>query len=137
MRQAVPRSVVVIVVLHLLAAVVFGGLAHLDSTNQFPDMVVNDDANFAVGLYANRNLGIGAALAAALVLLSRMALLGLMAARFFTDIADLIAATTRIESAGALVGQLVFFGLLFWSEIYVLRTLFRLESEQHNHEVAQ
>ncbi len=126
-RQSIPRSVAVLVVLHALAALVFGSLAHLDASNQFPDLVVNDDSRFAVGLYANRNIGVGLALLVALVLGSRWGLGGLIGARLLTDAADLVMAITTVDGAGALVGQLVFFGLLFASELYVLRTLFRLE----------
>ncbi len=130
MRQHLPRAVVVLAVLHLLAAVAFGLLAHIDPLNQFPDLVLNDDAHFAAGLYANRNIGIGLALAAALVVGSRMMLIGLFIARFATDVADLIMAFTQDLDAGDVVGQLVFFGVLFASELYVITTLFRLENAE-------
>lgn len=126
-RQSIPRAVAVIVVLHLLAALVFGLLAHLDSSNQFPDLVANDDGTFAVGLYANRNIGIGVALLLALIAGSRQAIIGLFVARLVTDVADLIMAFTQLDGAGAAVGQIIFFGLLLASELFVLRSLLRLE----------
>ncbi|MEM9562839.1 MAG: hypothetical protein AAGA93_09495 [Actinomycetota bacterium] len=128
----IPRSVAVLAVLHAAAALLFGTLAHLDSSNQFPDLVVNDDSLFAVGLYANRNIGVGLALLAMLFLASRWGLMALFGARFLTDAADLVMAFTNTDGAGALIGQLVFFGLLFASELYVLRTLFRLEQRDAN-----
>lgn len=127
MFQSVPRSVTVIAALHLLAALVFGVLAHIDSTNQFPDLVTNDDGRFAVGLYANRNIGIAAALLIALLVRSRMAIAGLMLARFGTDVADFVTALTQGSSGGEVAGQLVFFTLLFASELFVIRALLRLE----------
>ncbi|MEM7274301.1 MAG: hypothetical protein AAF547_14555 [Actinomycetota bacterium] len=133
MRQSIPRSVAVLAVLHALAALVFGALAHIEPTNQFPELVTNDDGLFAVSLYANRNIGVGLSLLVALAIGSRWALMGLFAARFVTDAADLITAFTQVDGAGAVVGQLVFFGLLFASELYVLRTLFRLETNNVNH----
>ncbi len=123
MGKHLPRPVIVIVALHLVAAIGFGAMAHLDPSNQFPDLVQNDDGRFAVGLYANRNIGIGVALLVSLVLRSPLAIAGLVLARLATDIADLVTALTRTSEAGALAGQAVFFGLLFASEIYVLRTL--------------
>lgn len=129
MGQSIPRSVAVITALHLVAALLFGALAHIDPSNQFPELVQNDDGLFAVGLYANRNIGIALALGAALALRSRWALMGLMAARFVTDVGDLLTALTTDLTGGELVGQFVFFGLLFASELWVLRTLFRLEQD--------
>ncbi|MEM9655031.1 MAG: hypothetical protein AAGA65_23265 [Actinomycetota bacterium] len=134
-NQNLPRSVIVIAGLHLLAALLFGALAHIDSSNQFPDLVVNDDSNFAVGLYANRNIGVGLGLLVALLLQSRMAVFGLMGARFITDVADLVMAFTQVESAGEVVGQLIFFGVLLLSELYVLRTLFRREAGHNTQEI--
>lgn len=127
MFQPIPRSVSVIAALHLIAALAFGVLAHIDSSNQFPDLVTNDDGTFAVALYANRNIGIGVALLVALLVRSRMALAGLVAARFVTDVADFVTGLTREATAGEFVGQLVFFGLLFATEAYVIRTVLRLE----------
>ena len=127
MFQSVPRSVTVIAVLHLVAALAFGVLAHVDPTNQFPDLVTNDDGHFAVGLYANRNIGIAIALLASLLVRSRLAIAGLMLARFATDVADFVMALTQELTGGEIVGQLVFFGLLFASELYVIRTVLRLE----------
>ncbi len=125
MGQHLPRPVIVIVALHLAAAIGFGVMAHLDPSNQFPDLVQNDDGLFAVSLYANRNIGIGVALLVSLLLRSRLAIAGLVLARFVTDLADLVTAVTQGGGAGALAGQAVFFGLLFASEIYVLRTIAR------------
>ncbi|MEM9135214.1 MAG: hypothetical protein AAF962_25465 [Actinomycetota bacterium] len=130
MQQFLPRAVVVLGVLHALAAIVFGSLAHIDSTNQFPDLVTNDDGLFAVGLYANRNLGVGLALLAALAVRSRLAVVGLFLARFITDLADFVVALADLDGAGALVRQLIFSGLLFASEIYMIRALLRLERSE-------
>ncbi len=129
MTQTIPRSVVVVGVLHAFAALLFGALAHIDPSNQFPELVTNDDGLFAVGLYANRNIGVGLAIVAAITIGSRWALMGLFAARAITDAADLVMALTTVDSGGAVLGQLTFFGLLFVSEFFVLRTLFRLEQE--------
>lgn len=125
MGQHLPRPVIVIVALHLAAAIAFGAMAHLDPSNQFPELVQNDDGLFAVGLYANRNIGVGVALLVGLLLRSPLAIGGVMLARFVTDLADLVTAVTQGGDAGALAGQAVFFGVLFASEIYVLRAIFR------------
>lgn len=127
--QSIPRWVIIIAILHLLAALIFGVLAHVDSSNQFPDLVLNDDANFAVGLYANRNIGVAVALAAALALRSRLMLAGLFLARLVTDAGDFVMALTQNPESNALVGQLIFFGLLFASEVAVIRALVNLENE--------
>lgn len=130
MFQFVPRSVTVIVALHLVAALAFGVLAHVDPTNQFPDLVTNDDGHFAAGLYANRNIGIAGALLVSLLVRSRLAIAGLMVARFATDVADFVTALTQELTGGGFVGQLVFFGLLFASELFVIRSVLRLERGQ-------
>ncbi len=122
-RHSLGRAVTVIVGLHALAAIAFGSLAHLDSTIQFPDLVSNDDGDFAVGPYGNRNIGVGLALAASLLARHRMMLMGLMSARFITDVGDFVTALTGGLTAGELVGQLVFFGVLFASELWVLHRL--------------
>lgn len=127
MRQHIPRAVIVITVLHAVAALAFGVLAHVDSSNQFPDLVVNDNADFAVGLYANRNIGVGVMLVTALVLGIRWGLVALFGARFVTDVGDFVMGLTQADGGGAVAGQLVFFALLFASEIYVIRRLILLE----------
>lgn len=135
MNQPLNRSVVIIVALHALAAVVFGSMVYLNPGNQFPDLVsngdlVNDDAQFATGLYANRNIGVGLALVGGLLLRSRLVLLGLMAARFITDVGDLIMSLTTqdLGGGGGVVGQLVFFAILFASELWVIRALWAAET---------
>ncbi len=122
-----PRSVVVVVTLHLLAALAFGALAHIDSTNQFPTLVLNDDGRFAVGLYANRNIGVGLGLLAGLVLRSPLMLLASMLTRLFTDVGDFIMALTVELSVESLAPQIIFFSLLFASEIFVIRRLIAIE----------
>lgn len=135
MFRALPRSVIAIAGFHLVAALVFGVTAHVDASFQFPELVSNDDADFAVSLYANRNIGIGLALVAALGLRSPLAIAGLMVARFVTDLADLVVAFTGGPETGQVVGSIVFFSLLLGSEAYVIRTV--LLSERSSGEVSQ
>lgn len=127
MGQPLPRTVAVVATLHGLAALVFGVTALVDHSNQFPGLVANDDGLFAVALYATRNLGVGTALLAAVALGSRWGVIGLMTARLVTDVGDLLVGMARVDGVGPLVGQAVFFGLLFASELFVLGTLWRLE----------
>ncbi|MEM7341291.1 MAG: hypothetical protein AAF467_21730 [Actinomycetota bacterium] len=135
MNQPLSRSVVIIVALHALAAVAFGSMVYLAPGNQFPDLVsggelISDDAQFATGLYANRNIGVGLALVIGLVLRSRLVLLGLMAARFITDVGDLVMSLTTqdLGGGGGVVGQVVFFAILFASELWVIRRLWTAET---------
>lgn len=121
MNQRLPIPVTVIVVLHLVAALLFGILALADPSLQFPDLVLNDDGEFVSSLYANRNIGMAVALLVALLLRSPFALAGLLLARFVTDLADLVVALA--SGSGGVVPTLVFFLVLLGSEAYALSSL--------------
>jgi len=129
MRQSIPRWIIGYAILQLALAVLFGAMAYINPTNQFPDLAGNDAA-FAVGLYANRNLGISVALIAALLLRNHNMLITIFIARFATDLFDFLLAVfgTGVDGVGALVGQLVFFALILWiPEIWAIRTLWSKE----------
>ena len=126
MESKIPRWVIGYAVLQLILALLFGSLAYLNRGFQFPELVGNLDALFPIGLFANRNLGVSAALVLALVLRNRPMLLTIFVIRFATDVFDFLLSLfgTGIDGAGALIGTLVFFGLILWiPEILAIRIL--------------
>lgn len=123
-------AVTVIVVLHMLAALAFGLMALVAPENQFPELVRNADGEFAVALYANRNVGVGVALAVALGLRQAWMLTALFVVRLVTDLGDFVEALVAGGGAGAAAGSSIFFALLFASELFVIRRLVLGEIEQ-------
>lgn len=125
-KREIPRWIIGYAILQLLLALLFGALAYLNRGFQFPELVGNEGALFAIGLFANRNLGIAAALIGALLLRNRLMLFAIFIARFATDFFDFLLSAfgTGIDGAGALLGSLVFFGLVLWlPELLAIRTL--------------
>ncbi len=114
-------------IFQLLLAVGFGIMAYVNRGFQFPELVGNIDANFPIGLFANRNLGVAVALIAALVLRNRLMLLTIFVVRLATDTFDfLMALSNGVEGIGQVVIMLVFFGLILWiPEILAIHSLWR------------
>ena len=114
MNQQIPRWIIGYATLQLILALLFGIMAYLNRSFQFPELVGNEAASFAIALFANRNLGVSVALIAALALRSRLMLLTIFIIRFATDVFDFLFSILGqgVEDVGALVGTLVFFGLI-------------------------
>lgn len=129
-RIKIPRWVIGYAILQLTLAVLFATMAYVNRSFQFPDLVGNQDALFAIGLFANRNFGVAIALVIALFLRDRNMLLAIFLVRFATDVFDFLLAVLGlgVDSAGALVGQLIFFALILWiPEILAIRALWKKE----------
>ncbi|MEM7110930.1 MAG: hypothetical protein AAF614_00755 [Chloroflexota bacterium] len=133
-EQKIPRWIIGYAILQLALALLFGVLAYLNRGFQFPELVGNVDATFAIGLFANRNLGVAITFIVALILyfsqgatqLARPMLLTLFLVRFATDLFDFLLAIlgVGVEGVGPLIGQLVFFALILWiPELLAIRTL--------------
>ncbi|MEM7336403.1 MAG: hypothetical protein AAF490_30265 [Chloroflexota bacterium] len=103
-KHKISRWIIGYAILQLILAVLFGARAYLNRSFQFPKLVGNEDALFAIGLFANRNLGVSVALIAGLVLRSRPMVMIIFIARFATDAFDFLLAIfgTGVEGAGAL-----------------------------------
>ena len=129
MRHAIPKWVIGYAILQFALALLFGIMAYINPANQFPDIGGNDAA-FAIGLYANRNLGVSVALIVALLLRNRNMLIAIFIARFATDLFDFLLAVfgTGVDDGGALIGQLIFFAIVLWiPEVLAVRTLWNQE----------
>ena len=129
-RIKIPRWIIGYAILQLTLAVLFATMAYVNRGFQFPELVGNQDAFFAIGLFANRNFGVAIALIVALFLRDRNMLLAIFLVRFATDVFDFLLAVLGlgVDSAGALVSQLIFFALILWiPEILAIRALWSKE----------
>ncbi|MBV7332153.1 hypothetical protein KFU94_28760 [Chloroflexi bacterium TSY] len=131
-NQLISRWVIGYAVLQLLSAVAFGALAYLNRGLQFPELVENEAAAWAIGLFANRNLGLSLALIAALLLRNRAMLFVLFLLHFAIDLLDFFLVLGQgVGSLLFLVIQLLFFGLLLWlPTLLCLRWLWQAEAEK-------
>lgn len=129
-NQKISRWVMGYAILQLVLAVAFGAMAYLNRGFQFPELVGNEGAAFAIGLFANRNLGVSVALITALILRNRAMLWTIFLVRFATDVFDFLMALGQgVDNVGALAGQLVFFALILWiPELLSMRWLWQTET---------
>ena len=129
-KLKIPRWVIGYAIFQLTLAILFATMAYVNRSFQFPELVGNEDALFAIGLFANRNFGVAVAMIVALFLRDRNMLLAMFLVRFATDVFDFLLAVfgLGVESPGALIGQFVFFSLILWiPELLAIRTLWRRE----------
>ena len=127
-HQKIPRWIIAYAIFQLILAVAFGLMAYVNRGFQFPELVGNADATFPIGLFANRNFGVAVGFVVALLLQNRTMLLTVFIIRLATDIFDfLLALGLGIDGIGALIGILVFFGLVLWiPEVLSIRSLWRI-----------
>lgn len=137
-NQKISRWIIGYAILQLVLAVLFGAMAYINRSAQFPELVDNAAALFPIGLFANRNLGVSVALIAALLLRNRAMLLTIFVIRFATDVFDFFLAIfgIGIEGVSGLIAQLIFFALILWlPELLSIRALWQAEQADNTAQV--
>lgn len=135
-KQPIAIWIIGYTILQLILALLFGTMAYLNPSFQFPELVGNDAAAFAIGLFANRNFGVAVALIVALMLRNRTMLFTLLLMRFVTDLFDFgMALRQGADGIGSLAAQLLFFALILWiPELLAMRWLWRAETVAGNNQ---